>query len=74
MCAERPSHPRQRTKAPAKKKKQVCDVCGALTLPQSQHPLSLKPPLAAKVPYAAKAQTAKKIFSPIRGIFDIIYE
>ena len=37
-CAERPSHPRQRTKVHAKKKKQVCDVCGAPTspLPESE--------------------------------------
>ena len=28
-CAERPASKRQRTKAPAQKKKQVCDVCGA---------------------------------------------
>ncbi len=30
-CAERPPRHLQRTKAPAKKKKQVCDVCGAPT-------------------------------------------
>ena len=43
--------------APAKKKKQVCDVCGAPSKLTSEN-----------------KSTRPKKNSPIRGIFDIIYE
>ena len=36
-CAERPPRPRQRTKAHAKKKKQVCDVCGTPASPEPEN-------------------------------------
>ena len=36
-CAERPASKRQRTKVPAQKKKQVCDVCGAPSPPEPEN-------------------------------------
>ena len=80
-CAERPPCHLQRTKAPAKKKKQVCDVCGA---PSKQTPenkstrqkekASLRRVRSAQQANVREQKHLPKKMSPIRGDFDIIYE
>ena len=80
-CAEHSPSKRQRTKVPAKKKKQVCDVCGA---PSKQTPenkstrqkekASLRRVRSAQQANVREQKHLPKKISPIRGDFDIIYE